>query len=169
MRYAIILSILLITSSFRGVYKPTFKVTYLSTLPLVEVTVEEVEKKDVLLLARLINSEAKWEPFEGKLAVGQVVVNRINSSQFSYATNLSTTIYEKKQFDGIRTKYFREKPNLESIRAARLVLIGRKVLPDNCFFYANEKASTDKDWINYLSKHYSKKVINNHTFYIKKL
>src|SRR5689334_20279269 len=37
---------------------------------------------DVHLLAQLINAEAKGESFEGKVAVGDIVLNRVKSDKF---------------------------------------------------------------------------------------
>ena len=37
---------------------------------------------DVQLLARAINGEARGEPYEGQVAVGAVILNRVKSSKF---------------------------------------------------------------------------------------
>lgn len=51
---------------------------------------------DRKLLANLIYCEAGGEPYEGKLAVGSVVINRVLSSK--YASTVVGVIYQKKQF-----------------------------------------------------------------------
>lgn len=51
---------------------------------------------DVTLLAALIYCEAGAEPYEGQLAVGAVVVNRVQSSV--YPNTISEVIYQKGQF-----------------------------------------------------------------------
>ncbi len=51
---------------------------------------------DVTLLAALIYCEAGAEPYEGQLAVGAVVVNRVQSSV--YPNTISGVIYQKGQF-----------------------------------------------------------------------
>ncbi len=56
----------------------------------VEATVD-----DVTLLAALIYCEAGGEPYEGQLAVGAVVVNRLNAG---YASSISGVIYQPYQF-----------------------------------------------------------------------
>ncbi len=56
----------------------------------VEATVD-----DVTLLANLIYCEAGSEPYEGQLAVGAVVVNRLNAG---YASSISGVIYQPYQF-----------------------------------------------------------------------
>ena len=37
---------------------------------------------DLQLMARAINGEARGEPYEGQVAVGAVILNRVKSSQF---------------------------------------------------------------------------------------
>lgn len=47
------------------------------------------------LLARLVNAEAKGEPYAGKVAVASVVLNRVDSSLFP--NSISSVIYQKDQ------------------------------------------------------------------------
>ncbi len=58
-----------------------------------DVTFEEGDRK---LLANLIYCEAGGEPYEGQLAVGSVVINRVLSSV--YPSTVSGVIYQKSQF-----------------------------------------------------------------------
>ena len=51
---------------------------------------------DIQLMARAINGEARGEPYEGQVAVGAVVMNRINSS--SYPDTMEEVIYQSGQF-----------------------------------------------------------------------
>src|SRR6056297_1831043 len=41
-----------------------------------------ISRDDIILLARIINGEARGEDFKGKVAVGSVILNRIKSNQF---------------------------------------------------------------------------------------
>lgn len=54
---------------------------------------------DLYLLANLIYCEAGGEPYEGKLAVGAVVINRMLSSV--YPDTVVGVIYQKKQFSPV--------------------------------------------------------------------
>jgi|LakMenE01Jun11ns_1017448.scaffolds.fasta_scaffold9956893_9 N-acetylmuramoyl-L-alanine amidase len=117
--------------------------------------------KDVELLARLIYCEAGNQPYLGKLAVANVVVNR----QQLLGTTLHKTIHAKGQFDGINTKYFYQKPNYESYQAAYDVLVNKKrVLPLSVVYFANERISTDKKWIKRVQKN-KYMDIYDHSFY----
>lgn len=54
------------------------------------------EEGDRYLLANLIYCEAGGEPYEGQVAVGSVVINRVLSSK--YPNTVSGVIYQNKQF-----------------------------------------------------------------------
>ena len=56
----------------------------------------EFTEDDVKMLANLIYCEARGESYDGKLAVGSVVVNRILSSKFP--NSMAGVIYQKNQF-----------------------------------------------------------------------
>lgn len=57
-------------------------------------------KKDLRLMASIINCEAGAESYQGKLAVGVVVMNRIKSK--SFPNTLKKVIYQKYQFSPVR-------------------------------------------------------------------
>lgn len=50
----------------------------------------------VNLLARLINGEARGEPYEGQVAVGAVILNRVKSPKFP--NTIASVIYQNGQF-----------------------------------------------------------------------
>ena len=54
---------------------------------------------NVELLARVINGEARGEPYEGQVAVGAVVMNRVMSSVFP--DTVVGVIYQNKQFSPV--------------------------------------------------------------------
>ena len=54
---------------------------------------------DLQLIARVINGEARGEPYEGQVAVGAVILNRISSS--SFPNTLAGVIYEKGAFTAV--------------------------------------------------------------------
>ena len=54
---------------------------------------------DMQLLARAINGEARGEPYEGQVAVGAVVLNRVKSSQFP--NTIAGVIYQKGAFTAV--------------------------------------------------------------------
>lgn len=56
----------------------------------------QFEPNDRYLLANLIYCEAGGEPYEGQVAVGAVVINRVRSAVFP--DTVTSVIYQKKQF-----------------------------------------------------------------------
>lgn len=57
-------------------------------------------KADLRLMSSIINCEAGIEPYQGKLAVGIVVMNRIKSK--SFPNTLKGVIYQRGQFSPVR-------------------------------------------------------------------
>lgn len=54
---------------------------------------------DVQLLARAINGEARGESYEGQVAVGAVILNRVNDSRFP--NSIAGVIYEPGAFTAV--------------------------------------------------------------------
>lgn len=55
--------------------------------------------KDIDLLARVINAEARGEPYLGQVAVGAVIMNRVKSAEFP--NTISGVVYQKGQFSSV--------------------------------------------------------------------
>lgn len=54
---------------------------------------------DIQLMARAINGEARGEPYEGQVAVGAVILNRVKDSKFP--NTIAGVIYEKGAFTAV--------------------------------------------------------------------
>ena len=54
---------------------------------------------DLQLMARAINGEARGEPYEGQVAVGAVILNRVKSS--SFPNTIAGVIYEPGAFTAV--------------------------------------------------------------------
>lgn len=104
---------------------------------------------EVVLLARLVESEARSEAFKGKLLVAETVANRMADK----GRSLKDVVYRKGQFDGIRTRVFNERPSCESVAAAVFSLLGSDLLPDDVLYYHNPVTSTDTAWVRYIEKY----------------
>jgi len=103
-----------------------------------------------ILLASVINSEASGESYQEKLRVGNVVLNRVRSKY--YPNNIHDVIFQYKQFSGVCGKLFRYIPNgdrgdVESIRAARALLCGERVLEPTIIGFFNESLATNKKFV----------------------
>ena len=97
------------------------------------------------LLARLINGEARGEPYKGQVAVGAVVMNRVKGSEFP--DTISGVIYQKGQFSCVTDGQFNKAIDEDSTvyKAAQEALNGAD--PTNgCLFFYNPKTSKSK-WL----------------------
>lgn len=120
-------------------------------------------KDDVYWLSRIINAEAGHQSYEGKLAVGNVILNRVKSSKFP--DTIKGVIFErsnnKAQFTPTVNGAINNMPNVDSIKAAKEVLEGKNVVEDSTYFF-NPKTSKG-EWI-VKNKEYFK-TIGSHAFY----
>lgn len=124
--------------------------------------VEETNKSrfsagEIDLLSRLVTAEALGEPFEGKVAVAAVVLNRIESSQFP--DSISGIVYQAGQFSPVSNGSINKPYSEESKRAVLEAINGRDPSQGALFFY-NPRTSSST-WI--LSRPVVT-VIANHNF-----
>lgn len=96
---------------------------------------------DVYLLARLINGEARGEPYVGQVAVGAVVLNRVKSSKFP--NTVSGVIYQAGAFDAVKDGQINLAPSSSALRAAQDALNGWDPTY-GCLYYYNPKTATSK-------------------------
>jgi len=98
---------------------------------------------DVTLLARMINAEAKGEPFVGKVAVGAVILNRVESPLFP--NSLSGVLFQPKAFQPVSNGKIWQEPDAEAVRAAQNAINGWD--PSyGCLYFWNPGTSTSS-WI----------------------
>lgn len=98
---------------------------------------------DLYLLAKLIHSEARGEPYEGQVAVGAVVLNRVKDPGFP--NTLEGVIYQPWAFTALHDGQFNLEPTSTSYQAAQDALNGWD--PSyGCIYYYNPKTATSS-WI----------------------
>ncbi|NLV35520.1 MAG: spore cortex-lytic enzyme [Clostridiaceae bacterium] len=103
----------------------------------------QADSGDLYLLARLIHGEARGEPYEGKVAVGAVVLNRTRDSRFP--STIAGVIYQPGAFDAVYDGQINIPPDASSINAARDALNGWD--PSyGCVYYYNPSTATSS-WI----------------------
>lgn len=106
-------------------------------------SVTDSSSGDVNLLARLISAEARGEPYNGQVAVGAVVLNRVRHP--SFPGSLSGVIYQPGAFSCITDGQFNQPVSDSAVRAARDALNG--VDPSGgAIYYFNPATATNK-WI----------------------
>lgn len=114
---------------------------------------------DLKWMSRIIHAEAAGEIFKGKVAVGNVVMNRVKSPKFP--NTVYNVIFAQNQFTPVKTGKINNTPSDASIRAAKLALEGYNVVPDCVYFTASKSAATS--WIVRTRTFMYK--IGNHRFY----
>ena len=101
------------------------------------------QESELTLLARLVNGEARGEPYIGQVAVAAVVLNRVRSA--SFPNTISGVIFQQGAFDAVWDGQFDLEPTASAYRAARDALNGWD--PTNgCLYYYNPSTATN-DWI----------------------
>ena len=112
-----------------------------------------VNASDVAMLAALIQCEAGGESYEGKLAVGSVVMNRVDSSYFP--DTVVGVIYQSGQFSPVASGRFTvvlsSGADASCVQAATEVLAGTRTL--NCLYFRRNNGLINGT------------VIGNHVFY----
>lgn len=99
--------------------------------------------EDLYLLASIIHGEARGEPYEGQVAVGAVVLNRVASPDFP--NTIAEVIFQPGAFDAVDDKQFYLTPNETALNAARDALNGWD--PTNgALYYWNPVTATSR-WI----------------------
>ncbi len=98
------------------------------------------------LLARLITAEAQGEPYEAKVAVGAVVMNRVHSS--SWPNTIKDVIYQNingyYQFTPVENGWINKPAEPGSIQAAKAALNGADPTNGAEFYYDD---TTTNEWI----------------------
>jgi len=91
-------------------------------------------------LAKIIHLEAMDEPYEGRVAVGAVVINRVQSSQFP--NSIKDVIFAPGQFTPAGNgKIYNTTPSDSDYKAAKEALSGTDPVEGALYFY-NPKVST---------------------------
>lgn len=98
---------------------------------------------DVYLLARLISAEARGEPYIGQVAVGAVVLNRVEHP--SFPNSMSGVIYQSGAFSCLYDGQFDQPIADSAYRAAREALAGADPT-GGAIYYFNPATATSK-WI----------------------
>ena len=109
------------------------------------------------LFVRVINAEAYGEPFEGKVAVGAVILNRVRHSAFP--NTVMEVLLQPNQFHSVWNEQIYRPVSDESVEAARVALTGVDPTHGALFFF--DPTKTDKPFIHNLEPTVD---IGNHRF-----
>lgn len=100
---------------------------------------------DIQLMARAINGEARGEPYEGQVAVGAVILNRVKSSKFP--NTIAGVIYQSGAFTAVSDGQINVpiKEGSTVLKAARDAMNGWDPT-GGAIYYFNPSTATNK-WI----------------------
>lgn len=100
---------------------------------------------DIQLMARAINGEARGEPYEGQVAVGAVILNRVKSSKFP--NTIAGVIYQSGAFTAVSDGQINVPIEEGSTvyKAAKDAMNGWDPT-GGCIYYFNPNTATNK-WI----------------------
>ncbi len=113
--------------------------------------------QDVTLLSRLINGEARGEPYEGQVAVGAVILNRTRDPKFP--STIAGVIYQPGAFTAIVDGQIHANMEQSSINAARDALNGWDPSGGAIYYFNPSTATSAWIWSRPLIK-----VIGSHRF-----
>ncbi|MCX7714898.1 MAG: stalk domain-containing protein [Clostridia bacterium] len=120
-------------------------------------------ENDILWLARIIEAESAGEPMNGKIGVGNVILNRVKSS--SFPDTIYDVIFDRNfgvQFEPVLNGRIYNEPSPASIIAAKRALAGENVVGASLYFLNPQIASSL--WI--LENRIFYASIANHDFYL---
>jgi N-acetylmuramoyl-L-alanine amidase len=117
---------------------------------------------EVYWLSRIISAGSAGQPLKGKIAVGNVVLNRV--AHRSYPNTIYGVIFDRKygtQFEPVLNGTIYRTPNAESVIAAKICLEGYTISDEILFFYNPRIA--ESNWIARNREFFA--VIGDHWFY----
>ena len=98
---------------------------------------------DIYLLARIIAAEARGESYTGQVAVGAVVLNRVQHS--SFPDTISGVVYQSGAFSAVRDSNWNVAPDDTAKKAARDAINGWDPTGGAIYYY--NPAKTSNKWI----------------------
>lgn len=123
----------------------------------------DVSDQDKELMARLVSAEAKGEPYEGKVAVAEVIINRVEHEEFP--DSVKEVVYEQVSgtyaFSPVQNGEINKPADEESIEAVEEAIKDTENDTEALYFY-NPDIATD-NWI--LTRQVTE-TIGNHRFAI---
>ncbi len=105
------------------------------------------DANDLYWLSKIIHAESGGEPLEGKIAVGNVVLNRVGNPEFP--NTVYDVVFDRKggiQFTPVANGTIYNQPNEESVLAAKICLENYSLTPHEILFFMNPETSVSA-WI----------------------
>ncbi|NLU06718.1 MAG: cell wall hydrolase [Clostridiales bacterium] len=120
-----------------------------------------ITREDVDLMAKVVYAESNCEPFEGKVAVASVILNRLQYPEFP--KTVKGVVTQRGAFSCVKNGSIDVTANKESYNAVSQALRGVDPTGKSIFFY-NPKIATSQ-WMKNIRKK-NVKSIGNHVFFV---
>ncbi|MDD4237849.1 MAG: cell wall hydrolase [Desulfotomaculaceae bacterium] len=104
----------------------------------------QADRESVHLLAQVIEGEAADESYQGKVAVGAVILNRTESVDFPHT--IPGVIYERDAFESVSNGQYQRHLSQDSINAAVDALNGSDPTGGALYFWNPAKSSSTWVW-----------------------
>ena len=110
---------------------------------------------EVYLLARTIYAEGRGEPYTGQVAIGAVVLNRVENAAFP--NTISGVVYQKHAFTAVSDGQINLTPNETAMKAARDAINGWDPTGGALYYYNPAVATSawifDRQTVTVIGKH----------------
>ena len=110
---------------------------------------------DLYLLAKTIHAEGRGEPYTGQVAIGAVILNRVESSAFP--NTIAGVVYQKGAFTAVDDGQINLTPNETAMKAARDAVNGWDPTGGAIYYYNPAVATSswifDRQTVTVIGKH----------------
>jgi len=120
-----------------------------------------ITQNDIHLMAKVVYAESNCEPFEGKVAVASVILNRLKYPEFP--KTVDGVVRQKGAFSCVRNGSINVTPDESSYKAVLQALKGADPTEKAIFFY-NPRIATSQ-WMKNINKK-NVRTIGNHVFFV---
>ncbi len=115
---------------------------------------------DVYLMSQVVYAESKGEPYQGKVAVASVILNRVVNPKFP--NTIEGVIKQKNAFSCVKNGAITVKPDNDSYKAVLDAIRGKDPSNNALFFYNPHSATCS--WMHQVEKK-NVKNIGHHVFF----
>lgn len=119
-----------------------------------------ISQDDLELMAKVVHAESKGEPFEGKVAVASVILNRVIDPNFP--SSIKGVITQKNAFSCVHNGIINTIPNSDSYNAVMEAIKGNDPTNKALYFYNPDIATCN--WMHKIQKK-NVQSIGRHVFF----
>ncbi|MGL4762431.1 MAG: cell wall hydrolase [Sarcina sp.] len=119
-----------------------------------------ISEEDINFMAKVVHAESKGEPFEGKVAVASVILNRVIDPNFP--NSISGVITQRNAFSCVRNGNVIATPNSDSYNAVMEAIKGNDPTNKALYFYNPDIATCN--WMHGIQKK-NVQNIGHHVFF----